>query len=107
MIRTRRGPRDMIAAVEAAGFEARLPNSGDADGGCDANAHDQLLWWRRFKWSLIFSVPILSLTVVFPYIPATRHFLNTWVGGFYLIQLIKWVLATPVQVGTARGGVKE
>jgi P-type Cu+ transporter len=60
------------------------------------------VWSRRFAWSLLFSIPIFLLSMVFPYIPPVRRALNADVGGFYLIQLLKWALATPVQVHTDR-----
>lgn len=57
-----------------------------------------LLFIDQVLWSLLFSVPVFLLAMVFSYLPRVKEGLNTNVGGFTINELVQWILTTPVQV---------
>eukprot|EP00198_Chlamydomonas_reinhardtii_P009930 XP_001699267.1 heavy metal transporting ATPase [Chlamydomonas reinhardtii] len=103
------GPRDMIGAIErcdggaggAEGLTATLQRSElAAAGGAQAAAARELrYWWGLFSSSLFFTVPVFVVAMVLPMIPGERSAAITSmpIFGFPCNQLVKWVLATPVQ----------
>lgn len=57
-------------------------------------------YWRRKFWaSMVFSAPLFLLSMVFMYIPGIKEGLETPVLGFPLLEVLTFLLATPVQVG--------
>ncbi|KAG2433084.1 hypothetical protein HYH02_012788 [Chlamydomonas schloesseri] len=101
------GPRDMIAAIERCdggagggeGLTATLQrNELAAAGGAQAAAERELrYWWGLFSSSLFFTVPVFVVAMVLPMIPGSSAITSMPILGFPCNQLVKWVLATPVQ----------
>ncbi|KAG2435932.1 hypothetical protein HXX76_007127 [Chlamydomonas incerta] len=101
------GPRDMIASIErcdggaggAEGLTATLLRSElAAAGGAQAAAERELrYWWGLFSSSLFFTVPVFVVAMVLPMIPGSSAITTMPIFGFPCNQLVKWVLATPVQ----------
>lgn len=104
-VRTCAGPRDLIKAVECAAptehddYTCELVRSGtNSDGGTGAaNKRELAYWWGLFTSSLFFTIPIFFVSMILPMIPGSESVTNTMIFGFPCNQLVKWVLATPVQ----------
>ena len=114
------GPRDIIEVLEAApavgagksnapptagkpgggGYTVEVPPVvGDGFGGM---AERQLLeiqkWRRAFLFSIVFTVPVFLISMVFLKIPAIKMSLSYVVAGnLYVSSIILMVLASPVQ----------
>jgi Cu+-exporting ATPase len=95
------GPRDIISLVRELGYEAGLLESDDMSAGMQEREREKRFWLRMVMMSLVFSVPVFLLAMVFSYLPRVKEGLNTNVGGFTVNELVQWVLTTPVQVGLA------
>ena len=93
------GPRPLIEAAEAAGFDAALAPRDARPGGADVQAREKRFWRRKLYLSLIFTVPLFIFDMILMYIPGPKHWLESTVGGFQIGAVISFCLATPVQVG--------
>jgi len=92
------GPRAFVAAVESAGFDCTpAPDSslGDDAGALQRSELEQ--WAKLLFWSVLFTVPLFVVAMVLP-LAGANVLARVYVGGFQLDQLVKWALATPVQV---------
>jgi Cu+-exporting ATPase len=60
---------------------------------------EKRFWRRKVLWSLVFSVPVFFLAMVFGNVPRgpIHAGLSTSVGGFTVNELLQWALTTPVQ----------
>lgn len=92
------GPRALINATEAAGFEAALAPRDTRLAGAEVQAREYKFWRRKLLLSLTFTIPLFILDMILMYIPGPKHWLETPVGGFPLGAIISFSLATPVQV---------
>ncbi|KXZ49717.1 hypothetical protein GPECTOR_20g574 [Gonium pectorale] len=92
------GPRELIEAVEEAGYGAALWKEGDDDAGATLHSHEAAKWRRQLLLSLLFSVPLLLLSMgaMTPPGMALEHrwLLYDRVPVLWLLEL---VLAAPVQ----------
>lgn len=93
----RAGPRTFIETIEQAGvFTAKLEaprGRGSHDRGLEIQHHK-----KYFLWSLVFTVPVFFLSMVFMYIPGIMEGLEHGrVNGLSIGALLRWILATPVQ----------
>ena len=71
----------------------------NSPAGINEREKEKRFWRRKVLLSLVFSVPVFFLSMVFGNIPgAIRHGLNTSTGGFTVNELVQWILTTPVQV---------
>lgn len=96
------GPRCFIEIIEETGgaqgqlYKASLynqPGWGGPDRSKEIKKYKQ-----AFLWSCIFTVPVFLFAMVFMYIPAINHGLETKIMNMLTVgQLVRWVLATPVQ----------
>lgn len=95
------GPRCFIEVIESTGsspdyYKASLymhPGYGAPD-----RTEEITRYKRSFLWSCICTVPIFLLSMVFMYIPAIEGGLDAKVVNMLTIgQLLRWLLATPVQ----------
>ncbi|GIL59385.1 hypothetical protein Vafri_14257 [Volvox africanus] len=57
------GPRELIEAVEEAGYRAALWKEGEDDAGGALHIHEALKWRRQLLMSCVFSVPLLLLSM--------------------------------------------
>lgn len=95
------GPRSFIEVIESTGsgrYRAAIFPEGDG-GGRDARKQEEINQYRRsFLWSLIFTIPVFLLSMVFMYIPGIKHGLDWKIVNMMSIgELFRWALATPVQ----------
>lgn len=91
------GPRTLIAALTNAGYEAHLaPQDPGADGSL-LREKEKRFWRRKFLLSLIFSIPLFIINMIFMYIPAIEHGLDATSSGFSAGDILSFSLATPVQ----------
>lgn len=93
----RAGPRTFIETIEQAGvFTAKLEaprGRGSHDRGLEIQHHK-----KYFLWSLVFTVPVFFLSMVFMYIPGIMEGLEHGrLNGLSIGALLRWILATPVQ----------
>lgn len=92
------GGRDIIAAVRGMGYTASLLEADDMSAGMEVRAKERRFWRSMVLASLVFSVPVFLLAMVFSYIPSIKDGLNSNVGGFTVNEIVQWILTTPVQV---------
>ena len=92
------GARDIIAVVSGLGYEASLLQNDELSAGMGEREKEKRFWRQKVIWSLLFSVPVFLLAMVFTYLPRVKEGLNTSVGGFTVNELVQWILTTPVQV---------
>lgn len=91
------GPRALLAALHNAGYDAHpAPQDSGADGTL-LREKEKLFWRRKFLISLVFSVPLFIINMIFMNIPAINKGLETTVGGFMIGDIVSFALATPVQ----------
>lgn len=93
------GPRNFIEIIESTGsgrYKAKIFPEG---GGRDAHREEEIQKYRRsFLWSLVFTVPVFLLSMVFMYIPGIKHGLDTKIVNMLSIgEILRWILSTPVQ----------
>lgn len=95
------GPRHLLSLISdhiGPGGAATLIPRGQAmlDGG--EVRHAEIRFWRRkFMLSMLFSVPLFIISMIFMFIPPIEEGLMTRIGGFELEHIITFLLATPVQ----------
>ncbi|KAK4742364.1 hypothetical protein SAY87_000365 [Trapa incisa] len=95
------GPRsfiNVIESMESGRYKAGIFSQGEA-GGRDARREEEInRYWRSFLWSLVFTLPVFLLSMVFMYIPGIKHGLDLKVINMMSIgEVLRWALATPVQ----------
>ena len=113
------GVRELVEAVEAAGFEATLVSKGYGGGSHgaepgsmavssarDINARETARYRRQAMLAGALTAPVFLIAMVFPMIPMLsgpggvfEWIYLTIVFGFPLDQLLKFAFATPVQFG--------
>lgn len=95
------GPRCFIEVIERTGsfpnqFKASLftpPGYGGPD-----RSEEIMQYKKSFLWSLIFTVPVFFLSMVFMYVPVLKGGLDTNVVNMLSVgQILRWFLSTPVQ----------
>ncbi|XP_037493398.1 probable copper-transporting ATPase HMA5 [Jatropha curcas] len=94
------GPRNFIKVIESTGtgrFKAMIfPES--AGRGESHRKEEIQQYYRSFLWSLVFTVPVFLISMVFMYIPGTKHGLDTKIVNMLTIgAILRWALSTPVQ----------
>lgn len=91
------GPRSFIETIEHTGnFKAKLdspPGQGSHDRTLEIQHHK-----KYFLWSLVFTVPVFLLSMVFTYIPGMKEGLEMGrINRLSVGAILRWILATPVQ----------
>ncbi|KAE9451854.1 hypothetical protein C3L33_16245, partial [Rhododendron williamsianum] len=94
-----RGPRDLIKVIESTEsghFKAMFFPEG---GGRESHRKEKIKqYFRSFLWSTVFTIPVFLTSMVFMYIPGLKHVMDTKVVNMLTVgELIRWILATPVQ----------
>jgi len=95
----RAGARDLYEQVMEHAWKCRLAPT-DAAGQSRTRKKDGAEYYRSmFFGSLVFTIPVVFLSMVCPYIPMFMVHLNKAVGhiGIRWHSLLLWVLSTPVQ----------
>ena len=98
----------LLSAVDSVGFSASLlppssPSSSSPSDQLASSRRSHVRFYRRhLLFALVFAVPTLLLSMVFPYIPAIDHPLSTRLGhgNLPLSGLLMWLLSTPVVLHT-------
>ncbi|KAJ6946280.1 hypothetical protein NC651_001131 [Populus alba x Populus x berolinensis] len=93
------GPRNFIEVIESTGtgrFKAMIFPEG---GGRESHRKEEIKqYYRSFLWSLVFTVPVFLIAMIFMYIPGIKHALDTKLVNMLSIgAILRWVLSTPVQ----------
>eukprot|EP00884_Botryococcus_braunii_P011982 jgi/Botrbrau1/20785/Bobra.0156s0016.1 len=91
------GARDILQVITDLGFTAELIPPNRMAAGLAEREREKRYWWRKFKLSCVFSIPVLLLSMVMSYIPGIADGLATPVAGFTLNEILQWALTTPVQ----------
>ncbi|KAF7849654.1 hypothetical protein BT93_L0425 [Corymbia citriodora subsp. variegata] len=94
------GPRSFIEVIESTGsghYRAAILPRGE--GGREAYRQEEVKqYYRSFQWSLVFTVPVLLLSMVFIYIPGIKGGLDTKIANMMNVgELLRWIFSTPVQ----------
>ncbi|KAL9231033.1 hypothetical protein vseg_006304 [Gypsophila vaccaria] len=93
------GPRSFIETIESTGSGRFKAMIYPEDKGKDSHKQEQIKqYYRSFKWSLIFTIPVFLTSMVFMFIPGIKHALDTKVVKMLTVgELVRWILSTPVQ----------
>jgi P-type Cu+ transporter len=93
------GPRDIIESIEQVGFGAYVVDQHSRGATSDQNEMETNRYKRQAIFSGILTLPVFLVAMVFPWLGALGWLYSTMVFGYPLDQLVKWILATPVQYG--------
>ena len=63
------GARDIIGVVTGLGYEASLLQNDELSAGMSEREKEKRFWRQKVVWSLLFSVPVFLLAMVFSYLP--------------------------------------
>jgi len=98
------GVRDIVAAVEVAGFDALLAQSGSDAQLESLRRTKEIVYWRTaFHRALLFGIPELVLSKIVPMVPALSHIATTHiVPGLPLHCFLEFLLTLPVQFGVGK-----
>ncbi|GLJ04983.1 hypothetical protein SUGI_0008330 [Cryptomeria japonica] len=93
------GPRTFIEVIEetcSGNCKVTLFQPGGL-GGPDRS--EEISQYRKsFLWSLVFTVPVFVLAMIFMYIPGIKRGLEIKLVNMLMLgQLLRWILSTPVQ----------
>ncbi|KAL2902456.1 putative copper-transporting ATPase HMA5 [Bienertia sinuspersici] len=93
------GPRNIIEAIELTGLGQFKAAIYPEERGRDSHKHEPVKkYYRSFLWSLIFTTPVFLTSMVFMYIPGINHVFDTKIVKMLTVgEVLRWVLATPVQ----------
>nr|CAD1835131.1 unnamed protein product [Ananas comosus var. bracteatus] len=90
------GPRNFIEVIESAGFRASIyPEAG----GREMLRNEEIKqYYHSFFWSLVFTIPVFLISMVFMYIPGIKNVLDKKIVHMLTVgELLRWILSTPVQ----------
>ncbi|CAA2979700.1 probable copper-transporting ATPase HMA5 [Olea europaea subsp. europaea] len=93
------GPRTLIKIIESTGSGQVKAIIFPEGGGREAHKQEEIKrYYRSFLWSLVFSVPVFLMSMVFMYLPGINHGLDTKIVNMLSIgEMLRWILSTPVQ----------
>ncbi|KAK4478902.1 hypothetical protein RD792_014409 [Penstemon davidsonii] len=93
------GPRNFIEIIELTGSRCYKAKIFPEGGGREAHREEEIeKYYRSFLWSLVFTIPVFLLSMVFMYIPGIKHGLDTKIVNMLTIgEILRWILASPVQ----------
>ena len=100
------GLRALVELVEAQGYNALVTDNDDNNAQLQSLSKTKEIteWWRAFKTSVCFAVPVFFISMICPmFLPALDFGkINIIVPGLYLGDIICLVLTIPVQFGIGR-----
>ncbi|EFJ05650.1 hypothetical protein SELMODRAFT_431418 [Selaginella moellendorffii] len=93
------GPRCFIEIIEQTGpahvYKASLAMGADRRADMKSEIKH---YWNLFLWSIVFTVPVFFLGMVFMYTPGTmKRYVGWKVINMLTGQILRWILSTPVQ----------
>ncbi|KAL5727515.1 P-type Cu(+) transporter [Ranunculus cassubicifolius] len=93
------GPRNFIRVIGSTGsgrFKAMICPEREGKNYHKQEEIEQ--YFRSFIWSLVFTIPVFLMSMVFMYIPVIKQGLGTKVINMMDVgELLRWILSTPVQ----------
>ncbi|KAL4977555.1 E1-E2 ATPase-domain-containing protein [Aspergillus desertorum] len=99
------GIRAVVAAIEAAGYNALLVDSDDKNAQLEslAKTKEVLEWKRAFLVSLSFAIPVFLINMILPmYLPMLDFGGIRIIPGLYLGEFVCLLLTVPVQFGIGK-----
>ncbi|RDX54380.1 copper P-type ATPase CtaA [Lentinus brumalis] len=95
--RTMVGPRELVERIEDMGFDAMVSDQEDSTQLRSlARTKEIQEWWTRFKWSLIFAIPVFFVTMIAERIPFLKPIVEHQIcRGVYIGDLFALFLTTP------------
>ncbi|KAL4811255.1 E1-E2 ATPase-domain-containing protein [Aspergillus unguis] len=99
------GIRAIVAAIEAAGYNALLADSDDTNAQLEslAKTKEVLEWKRAFLISLSFAIPVFLVNMILPmYLPMLDFGGVRLIPGLYLGEVTCLLLTIPVQFGIGK-----
>ncbi|KAK9143713.1 hypothetical protein Syun_013113 [Stephania yunnanensis] len=93
------GPRNFIQAIESVGSRQFMAMLFPEVGGRETQREEEIKkYYLSFLWSLVFTIPVFLLSMVFMYIPGIKNKLDTKIVNMLSVgELLRWILSTPVQ----------
>ena len=91
------GPRELVERIEDMGFDAMVSDQEDSTQMRSlARTKEIQEWWMRFKWSLIFAIPVFFITMIAPKIPFLEPIVEHQLcRGVYVGDVLGLILTTP------------
>lgn len=100
------GLRALVELIEAQGYNALVADNDDNNAQLESLAKTKEIteWWRAFKTSVCFAVPVFLISMIFPmFLPALDFGkLLCFIPGLYLGDVLCLVLTIPVQFGIGK-----
>ncbi|KAL2848534.1 E1-E2 ATPase-domain-containing protein [Aspergillus pseudoustus] len=99
------GIRSIVAAIEAAGYNALLVDADDNNAQLEslAKTKEVLEWKRAFLISLSFAVPVFLINMILPmYLPVLDFGSVRIIPGLYLGEVACLLLTIPIQFGIGK-----
>lgn len=101
------GLRAIVGTVEKAGYNALVADSSDTNAQLESLAKTKEIqsWYRAFKLSLCFAIPVFLLSMFFPmFIPALDigSVPFPYLPGLWLGDILCLLLTIPVQFGVGK-----
>ena len=95
--RTMVGPRELVERIEEMGFDAMVSDQEDSTQLRSlARTKEIQEWWMRFKWSLIFAIPVFFVTMIAERIPFLKPVVEHQIcRGVYVGDVFALILTTP------------
>nr|POF17021.1 putative copper-transporting atpase hma5 [Quercus suber] len=103
-IPTRIGLRAIVEAIENVGYNALVADSDDNNAQLESLAKTKEIqeWYRAFRTSLSFAIPVFLVSMVFPMILPFMDIGKMNFAGIWLGDVICLVLTVPVQFGIGK-----
>lgn len=99
------GVRALVEAVETAGYNALVADSDDNNAQLESLAKTREIheWRRAFLFSLVFAIPVFSISMLIPmFLPVFDFGSTALFPGLYLGDVICLFLTIPVQFGIGK-----
>ena len=98
------GPRELIEAIEDAGFDALVSSSERVGAGAPQKAAEaEASRFRSLFWtSLAYTAPVFAINMILPGIPGFAWLYRDAMNHVSMASFAKWALATPVQFHVGR-----
>lgn len=100
------GLRALVELIEAQGYNALVADNDDNNAQLQSLSKTKEIteWWRAFKISVCFAVPVFLISMIFPmFLPAVDFGkLLCFIPGLYLGDILCLVLTIPVQFGIGK-----
>ncbi|EEF51171.1 probable copper-transporting ATPase HMA5 [Ricinus communis] len=88
----------VIKSTANGDLRAMIFPEGTRGKGRGSHMQEETKHFRCLLWSLLFSFPLFLVSMVFEYIPLTKHVLDGKVVNMLTIgAILRWVLSAPVQ----------